>query len=51
MKAEQKIEEISSKRKGHELDLRKGQMEEKAKASQLSEQDLSQQVLEALFLN
>jgi hypothetical protein len=45
------LEEISRKRKGQDLDPKEGQMEEKAKASQLSEQDLSQQVLEALFSN
>jgi hypothetical protein len=45
------LEEISRKRKGQDLDPKEvGQMEEKAKASQSSEQDVFQ-VLEALFPN
>ena len=46
------LDEISRKGKGQDLDPKEiSQMEEKAKASRLSEQDLSQQVLEALFFN
>jgi hypothetical protein len=46
------LEEISGKLKGQELDPKKvSPMEEKAKASQSSEQDFSHQVLEALFSN
>ena len=46
------LEEIARKQKAQDLNPNEvSQMEEKAKASQSSEKDLSQQVLEALFSN
>ena len=50
MKSKEILEEISRKQKNQPADPKEASREEeKAKASQLSEQDVLQQVLEALF--